>query len=91
MIYRCHQNGVRLSMAIYSYVVPEEQTAESYPDSRIVYLKLTCSITGFNISEYLIDPETIGGSGDELDDLQNSTWKAIQSQGKADFAHLVST
>jgi len=28
----------RSSLAVYSYVVPEEQTAESYPDSRIGYL-----------------------------------------------------
>jgi hypothetical protein len=73
----------RSSMAVYSYVVPEEQTAESYPNSRIVYLKLSCSITGFNISEDLIDPEEVSGSGDELDDLQNSTWEAILSEGWA--------
>ena len=70
-------------MAVYAFVVPEEQTAESYPDARIVYLRLTCSITGFNISEDLIDPQTIGEAGDQLDDLQRSAWEAIQSQGWA--------
>jgi len=73
----------RSSMAVYAFVVPEEQTAESYPDARIVYLRLTCSITGFNISEDLIDPQTIGEAGDQLDDLQRSAWEAIQSQGWA--------
>jgi hypothetical protein len=71
----------RSSMAVYSYVVPDEQTAESYPNARIVYLRLTCSITGFNISEDLVDPDTVGESGDQLDDLQQSAWEAIQSQG----------
>ncbi len=35
----------RSSMTVYSYVVPKEQTAESYPNGRIVYMRLTCSVT----------------------------------------------
>ena len=73
----------RSSMAVYSYVVPEEQTIESYPDSRIIYLKLSCSITGFNISEDLVDPKEVDATGDSLDDLQSSSWEAVQSEGWA--------
>jgi hypothetical protein len=73
----------RSSMAIYAYAVPEEQTAESYPDARIVYLRLTCSITGWNPSEDLRNAVNLDGSGGSLDELQSSLWEAIQAQGWA--------
>ncbi|WP_458208670.1 hypothetical protein [Haladaptatus sp. NG-SE-30] len=72
-------------MAVYAYVVPEEQTKESYPDGRIVYLKLTCSITGWNPSEELIDPKRIADEEDELDDLQQSAWEGILAD---DWSHV---
>jgi hypothetical protein len=73
----------RSSLALYAYLVPEEQTAESYPDGRIMYLKLTCSITGWNPNEELHDEVDLDTEGDQLDDLQTSTWEAIQSAGWA--------
>jgi hypothetical protein len=74
----------RSSMAVYSYVVPAEQTAESYPGSRILYLRLTCSLTGWNPNEELREAVDLDEAGDELDDLQHSSWQAIQSEGWAD-------
>ncbi len=73
----------RSSMAVYSYVVPQEQTAESYPNARIVYLRLTCSITGWNPSEELRNAVNLDNVGDQLDDVQKSIWEAIQADGWA--------
>jgi hypothetical protein len=73
----------RSSMAIYSYLVPEDQTAMQYPDGRIVYLRMTCSITGWNPSEDLLNAVNLAEVGDSLDDLQTSIWDAIQSDGWA--------
>jgi hypothetical protein len=73
----------RSSLAIYSYVVPQEQTAESYPDARIVYLRLTCSITGWNLNEELRHAVNLDQVADKLDDLQRGSWEAIQSDGWA--------
>lgn len=67
----------RSSLAVYYYVVPEEETADDYPNSRIVYLKLTCSITGFNPSEGLANAKQVAEESGALDDLQRSTWEVI--------------
>lgn len=69
----------RSSMAVYSYVVPHEQTAEDYPDSRIVYLRLTCSITGWNLDEELQVLEQEVDIGDLTDDVQKSVFEAFQA------------
>ncbi|MEU9324088.1 hypothetical protein AB0D91_09755 [Streptomyces canus] len=74
----------RSSMAIYQYVVPEEQSEEAYPDSRIIYLSLSCSVTGWNPSEALRKAVVFGEAGDQVDDLQRSTWEAIQAEGWAE-------
>jgi hypothetical protein len=73
----------RSSMAVYSYVVPREQTAESYPNARIVYLRLTCSITGWNPSEDLLSAVDLENIGDQLDDVQKSFWEVIRADGWA--------
>jgi hypothetical protein len=73
----------RSSMAVYSYVVPREQTAESYPNARIVYLRLTCSITGWNPSEDLLNAVDLENNGDQLDDVQKSLWEVIRADGWA--------
>ena len=73
----------RSSLAVYQYVVPEEQTAESHPDARIVYLNVSCSITGWNPSEEIRGAVDVGEENEELDDLQRSTWQAIQGEGWA--------
>jgi hypothetical protein len=54
----------RSSMAVYAYVVPEEQTQDSYPDRRIIYLKLTASITGWCPREDLADQMVVGDNAD---------------------------
>jgi hypothetical protein len=38
----------RSSLAVYYYIVPDEETADAYPNSRIVYLKFTSSITAMS-------------------------------------------
>lgn len=43
----------RSSATIYGYVVPDAETAEAYPDHRIVYLKVSTSITGWSPREAL--------------------------------------
>jgi hypothetical protein len=73
----------RSSVAVYGYLVPEDQTAEAYPDARILYLKLTASITGWNPSEDLRGSVDLDEVGDRLDDLQRSVWEAIQGSGWA--------
>ncbi|MGH9967108.1 MAG: hypothetical protein ACREBG_04655 [Pyrinomonadaceae bacterium] len=73
----------RSSLAVYFYVVPEEETSDAYPNSRIVYLKLTCSITGWNPSEALRDAESAARESGTWDDLQRTLWEAITSSGWA--------
>jgi hypothetical protein len=71
----------RSSLAVYYYVVPPEDTSDDYPNSRIVYLKLTCSITGYNPSETLAGAHEVAESSGALDDLQRSTWEVITASG----------
>lgn len=73
----------RSSLAVYYYLVPEEETADDYPNSRIVYLKLTCSITGFNPSEGLADATQVAEESGALDDLQRSTWEVVTASSWA--------
>jgi hypothetical protein len=74
----------RSSMAVYQYVVPEEQTAESYPGSRIVYLQVNASVTGWNPSAEVREAVDLDQDGEQLDDLQRSTWEAIRAEGWAE-------
>jgi hypothetical protein len=74
----------RSSMAVYQYVVPEEQTAESYPGSRIVYLQVNASVTGWNPSAEVRGAVDLDQDGEQLDDLQRSTWEAIRAEGWAE-------
>lgn len=39
------------SLAVFYYEVPEEDTIDDYPDRRLVFLKVSASITGFNPCE----------------------------------------
>ena len=73
----------RSSMAVYYYIVPDEETADAYPNSRIVYLKVTCSITGWNPSETLNDVKQAAEEAGTWDDLQRTLWEVIISSGWA--------
>jgi hypothetical protein len=73
----------RSSLAVHYYPVPEEQTAQDYPDSRIIYLRMTASISGWNPDEELRGALDLDAVGDQLDDLQHSTWEAISAEGWA--------
>ena len=74
----------RSSLAVYFYIVPEEETADAYPNSRIIYLKLSCSITGWNPSEDLIAAKKAAEEAGQLDDLQRTLWEVITASGWAD-------
>jgi len=73
----------RSSFAVYYYLVPEEETADAYPNSRIVYLKFTASITGFNPSEGLLGVKKAAEEAGTWDDLQRTLWDVIVSSGWA--------
>jgi hypothetical protein len=73
----------RSSLAVYYYIVPVEETADAYANSRIVYLKLTCSITGFNPSEGLRNAKKAAEERGTLDDLQRTLWETIIASGWA--------
>jgi hypothetical protein len=74
----------RSSLAVYFFIVPEEETADAYPNSRIVYLKFTSSITGFNPNEELQAAKTAAENAGTLDDLQRTLWEVIISSGWAE-------
>lgn len=73
----------RSSLAVYFFIVPEEETADAYPNSRIVYLKFTSSITGWNPSEDLLDAKNAAEQTGTWDDLQRTLWEVIVSSGWA--------
>lgn len=73
----------RTSLTVYYYIVPEEETVDAYPESRIVYLKLSCSITGWNPSEELVQTKMVASESDQWDDLQKSIWEAVQASSWA--------
>ncbi|MBL8740286.1 MAG: hypothetical protein JNK04_04300, partial [Myxococcales bacterium] len=67
----------------YYYVVPEEDIADAYPSSRIVYLKLTTSVTGWNPSETLRNAQTAASESGTWDDAQRTLWETILASGWA--------
>jgi hypothetical protein len=73
----------RTSLTVYYYLVPEEETADAYPESRIVYLKLSCSITGWNPWEGLQHTKQEASESDQWDDLQKSIWAVIEASSWA--------
>lgn len=66
----------RPSLAVYAYALPLEDTEDDYPQDRIVYLKLSSSITGWTPSE-----DVPGGDAleDDLDDWQTDAWNYIST------------
>jgi len=73
----------RTSLSVYYYVVPEEETVDAYPNSRIVYLKFTASITGWNPSESLQGARKAAEETGTWDDLQRTLWETIVASGWA--------
>ena len=80
----------RSSMALYYYIVPKEQTVEDYPNTRIVYLRLTCSITGWNLDEEIQAIEKLVDIGDLPDDLQKSVFEAFEAGALAEYSPCTS-
>ena len=70
----------RSSVAVFSYVVPYEQTAEDYPDSRIVYLKLSLSLTGLSFSDELREAVTLAAEDGRLGEIERRAWEVIQAE-----------
>ena len=73
----------RSSLTVYHYVVPEEDTADAYPNSRIVYLRLTASITGWNPNEELRNSNWEPGETILPDALQKLGWGVVIAEGWA--------
>ncbi|MGD9533399.1 MAG: hypothetical protein AB7V56_06490 [Candidatus Nitrosocosmicus sp.] len=73
----------RSSLTVYYYIVPDEETVDAYPNSRIIYLRLSSSITGWNPNEELLAARKISEETSTFDDLQKSIWQAILSDGWA--------
>jgi hypothetical protein len=73
----------RSSLSVYYYIVPDEDTADNYPNSRIVYLKLSTSITGWNPNESLLAAQKLAQESGSWDDLQRTLWEVIVSSGWA--------
>lgn len=66
----------RPSLAVYAYALPLEDTEDEYPQDRIVYLKLSSSITGWTPSEDIPGGDALE---DDLDDWQTDAWDWIST------------
>jgi len=73
----------RSSLAVFYYILPDEDVADDYPNGRIVYLKFTCSITGWNPNEELRRISTVATTGTSGGGSQSSFWNAILASGWA--------
>ena len=49
----------RSSLVLHYYIAPNEETADAYHNSRIVYLQLTCGITRWNPNEELRNAQKV--------------------------------
>lgn len=72
----------RSSIAVFYHEVPEEETRDNYPDRRIVFIKVTASITGFSADRLLglrrlpsSEVEYSYNTGDE------GWWRSVACQG----------
>lgn len=70
----------RSSLVVFYHLVPVEDTALDYPEGRLVYLRIACSITGFNPSEELRGAAVSASEADVPGDAQESTWQSILAQ-----------
>lgn len=70
----------RPSMTVYHHVVPEAQTAATYPDARVIYLKLSASMTGWSPADYLDDAVKLEEARG-IDDWQRSAWEVLLGSG----------
>jgi len=64
----------RSSLAIHASPIPLEETQEEYPDSRIIYLKVSASISGWSPREVL---EGHLLPNPAWDPFQRAAWEAI--------------
>lgn len=64
----------RSSMAIYAYPVPVGETEDDHPDHRIVYVKLSLTITGWTRSEVIPRADELAGG---LNGFLRSAWGEI--------------
>jgi len=66
----------RSSLAVYAYPLPLADTEDEYPDSRIIYLKIAASITGWSPREVL-DGHLLPDPS--WDPWQRAAWEAISA------------
>ncbi len=80
----------RPSSTLFYYVVDPALTSDDYPDGRIIYLRLSCSITGYNLSEDLTAEPNVPGSFMIYADDPNSTMTGntlLESIAGSDWAN----
>lgn len=68
----------KTSLTVYAHALPLAETEAEYPDDRVVYFKLSASITGWTLSE---DLPTTDELEEELDDWQTDAWDHIHTNG----------
>jgi hypothetical protein len=64
----------RSSLTVYAYPVPLSETEEDYPEHRIVYVKLSATITGWTAREEI---PVRGDLPSTLDEFQGDAWDRI--------------
>lgn len=69
----------RSSLVAFYHLVPVEDTALEYPEGRLLYIRLACSITGFNPNEELRGAYVSASEGGTLG-TQTSTWESILAE-----------
>lgn len=73
----------RSSISVFYYVVPEEESKDLYPNRRIMYLKVSASITGYNFEDSVLGDEFLDDykgelvRNDVLDDFETSLLEKI--------------
>ncbi len=75
----------RSSVAVFYYEVPEEETAEDYPERRIIFLKASATVTGFNLVESAYQEREISRITSILDGSELSTWVALRASGWREY------
>lgn len=74
----------RSSVTVFSHVVPLEESQDRYPDTRVVYLRVSTTITGWTPSEDLAGVIPVEDVGDTPGDWQTTVWEAIAAAGWAE-------
>ena len=81
------------SLTVFYYIADPTDTSQDYPDGRIVYLRISGSITGYNPSEDLTPPPTGANQDNPIssaDAVNQTVWETISGSDWASKYTLVS-